>query len=684
MEITSQETILKECRQFYEKLYEIDSSVSPDHLDTFHENCTIPQLNGSDSEICEKRISLSELHQTLKSFQKNKAPGIDGLTAELYLKFWDHLGPLLLDVYNEAFERGILPENMRLGLITLLEKKAKDRIKIENWRPITLLGVDYKLLSKCLGERLKKVLPNLIHPDQNGFIPGGSVFFSTHTIRDLLFYCEKEKLDLFMFCIDYTKAFDFLEFGYIHKVFKIFNFKDNFCKWLKIFFNGRHSCISNNGNLSDKFQIQRSTPQGDPISPLIFILALEILFIAIRSDTNIRGVRVEGHEIKLTSFADDATYFIKDETSARKLLSKIDSFSKISGLQINRSKSECLLLQFETIASNYNEKCLGIPVVETVKVLGHHFGHNKLICNYHNFYSKLIKIEKITQIWNQRNLTLFGKNILISALINSQILFNSQIETPPLEFLKMTEKLKKSFLWGGGIPKIAHHSIIGSISDGGINYKDTHSQINSLNLKFIINLNNCKSNRAILPKFWILNFFRKTSNIKEVDKLYFDNQIEQNLDIITKCYFKLPRKNKWKGHPFYFESLNTIQKVNTELPGNFYDLISTPIWYNKFLNTRFDCDLVKKGFIFIKDIVTKGEVLNSESIKNLNISNKFKKKILKICEKLPLNSKNILFENRNLTSIPFPQTTLKIGQINKYLKDLSSKTFYNLLIKNKI
>ena len=117
---------------------------------------------------------------------------------------------------------------MRLGLITLLEKKAKDRIKIENWRPITLLGVDYKLLSKCLGERLKKVLPNLIHPDQNGFIPGGSVFFSTHTIRDLLFYCEKEKLDLFMFCIDYTKAFDFLEFGYIHKVFKIFNFKKTF------------------------------------------------------------------------------------------------------------------------------------------------------------------------------------------------------------------------------------------------------------------------------------------------------------------------------------------------------------------------------------------------------------------------------------------------------------------------
>ena len=122
-------------------------------------------------------MSLKELHETLISYSKNKSPGIDGLTAELYLSFWDLVGPLLLDVYNEAFQEGILPENMRVGLITLLEKKDKNRLLIENWRPITLLGVDYRLLSKCLGGRLKRVLPKLIHPDQNGFVPGGSIFF---------------------------------------------------------------------------------------------------------------------------------------------------------------------------------------------------------------------------------------------------------------------------------------------------------------------------------------------------------------------------------------------------------------------------------------------------------------------------------------------------------------------------
>ena len=167
---------------------------------------------------------------------------------------------------------------------------------------MTLLGVDYKLLTKCLGERLKKVLPKLIHPDQNGFVPGGSIFFSTHTIRDLLFYCEKEKLELYMFCIDYTNAFDFLEFEYIHKLFEKYNFKENFCKWIKIFFNGGKSCIANNGFLSEKFDIKRSCRQGDPISPLVFILGLEILFIAIMSDKNIMIKCFPNHYQKLNNF----------------------------------------------------------------------------------------------------------------------------------------------------------------------------------------------------------------------------------------------------------------------------------------------------------------------------------------------------------------------------------------------
>lgn len=95
-----------------------------------------------------------------------------------------------------------------------------------------------------------------------------------------------------MLALDYTKAFDSLEFSFIHETFKIFNFGEKFRKGIKVLFSGGKSSIANNGFLSESFDIERSTRQGDPISPLIFILTLEILFIIIRADPNIKGVQI--------------------------------------------------------------------------------------------------------------------------------------------------------------------------------------------------------------------------------------------------------------------------------------------------------------------------------------------------------------------------------------------------------
>ena len=452
---------MEECRQFYMKLYSRNKAVELSNCPDFLENEAIPILCNDKKELCDQIITEQELHVTLKQFKKNKSPGLDGLTAEFYIEFWDFLKLKLVEVYNESFEKGALPDSLGTGVIVLLEKKGKDRLDISNWRPITLLGIDYKLLTKTLGERLKKVLPDLIHPDQNGFIPGGNIFYSAHTIRDILFYCKKEKLDLILLALDYTKAFDSLEFAFVHETFKKFNFGNYFRKWIKVIFSGGKSCISNNGFLSEAFSIERSTRQGDPISPLIFILALEILFIHIRENCNIKGIKIIKNEVKITSYADDATYFLKNELSMENLLATIDKFSKVSGLEVNKTKSECMILDFEMNLISHESTILGIPLVDNLKILGHHFGKNKMVCDYHNFYSKLNKYDKIVNSWKQRSLTIIGKNLLINALLNSLFSFNAQIEHPPVEFLKEIESKNKKFLWDGGVSKIAHHSIIG-------------------------------------------------------------------------------------------------------------------------------------------------------------------------------------------------------------------------------
>ena len=115
----------------------------------------------------------------------------------------------------------------------------------------------------------------------------------------------------------------------------------------------------------------------------------------------------------------------------------------------------------------------------------------------------------------------------------------------------MVESIKKRFLWSGGVPKIAHNSLISTLEEGGINYKDVQTQVSSINIKFMTGLKNCVSNRKWIPLHWIKTFFRKISNIRAIDIKYFNNFIQGTLDIIGSCSFKLPRRSKWESfHQF--------------------------------------------------------------------------------------------------------------------------------------
>ena len=407
---------------------------------------------------------------------------------------------------------------------------------------------------------------------------------------------------MILLALDYTKAFDSVNFQFIYATFELFNFGEKFKNWIKIIYNGGESCITNNGHISEKFKIERSTRQDDPISPLVFILGLEILFITLRSDENIKGITIENNELKLTAYADDASYFMKDKMSAKNLLDTIKRFSKTSGLEVNRSKSECLLLTFETNLNEYRESFLGIPIVENVKILGHYYGKSKLVCNFQNFYSKLEKMSKIFNIWKQRNLTLFGKNLLINSLSTSLFLFNAQIDIPPVDFLTLVDKQHKQFLWGGGTPKIAHRTIIADYKQGGIKYKDLNNFINSINVKFLQNLeHDSRCGRFALPNMWIKQLFNIASITHEPN--YIQNYFSKQINILD-CKVKVPRKGKWNGHPFYYEVLKTYEKISENICKSVENIVSIPIWFNSHLKTKFDDDISQAGLKVFKGSIS--------------------------------------------------------------------------------
>ena len=200
--------IMNEFKIFYEDLYN-GGACKTDHLSTdlFLQKINTKKLTNEQRDALDKELTISECFSILKTFQKNKTPGNDGLTVEFYLEFWPILAKPLVNCLNFAHYYGELSNSQKQALITLLEKKDKDRRFIKNWRPISLINVDVKIASKVIAKRLEPLLPDLIHHNQNAFIRGRSIFDAVRTIDDVLEYAKITNKSGILVTIDFEKAF---------------------------------------------------------------------------------------------------------------------------------------------------------------------------------------------------------------------------------------------------------------------------------------------------------------------------------------------------------------------------------------------------------------------------------------------------------------------------------------------
>ena len=127
-------------------------------------------LNDDDRLACEGHITEEECLKALKDFKNRKTPGTDGFPAEFFRFFWPEIRKEMTESFYYAFETGKLSISQRRGIISLIPKKSKDKTLLENLRPISLLNVDYKILTKAIAKRLEKVLPKIINPDQSDYV----------------------------------------------------------------------------------------------------------------------------------------------------------------------------------------------------------------------------------------------------------------------------------------------------------------------------------------------------------------------------------------------------------------------------------------------------------------------------------------------------------------------------------
>ena len=227
------------------------------------------------------------------------------------------------------FQYGELSTSQRQAVITLIEKKGWYKRLVKSWRPISLINVDTKIASKSLAIRIKEFLPQLVDCDQTAYVEGRNIGESIRLIDNLLEYADKENLDGLIFAADIEKVFDSIECNFLLATLTKYGFGSNFIQWIKTLFSNCESCVMNNGLSTGYFKLSRGTKQGDSLSPYLFILVLEILFIPVRNDLSVQGFKIGNIEIKLTAFADDTTFFVRNKESINRLLNtmrKLENF----------------------------------------------------------------------------------------------------------------------------------------------------------------------------------------------------------------------------------------------------------------------------------------------------------------------------------------------------------------------
>ncbi len=593
--ITDPEKILHAEKQFYENLYKdnIDTQSDEYKLATsyFTSEHEKPVLDEVDKLFCDTDISENEVLKSLKLLKNGRTPGSDGFPPDFYKFFWYDIKDLVFESLTYALDNGKLSIEQRRGILTLIPKKNKIRILLKNWRPISLLNTDYKILAKLFAERLKKVLPRIISQDQTGYLKGRYIGQNIRLIDDVLFFTDKEIKPGIMMAIDFEKAFDSLNWKFLDNVLQYYNFGNKFRSYIGVIYNDITSGVTNNGHVSEFFKLERGVRQGCPLSAYLFILAVEILAHKVRKHKHVKGIKVGERYIKISQLADDTTIFLEDVSSIEHVLTIFHTFSRCAGLKINIDKTNAMYIG-SLRTSDYFPHGLSW-IKDSLSTLGVVFTPNPEDSYKFNFHSRITKMKNLLKIWKQRKLSFKGKVTVLNTLAISPLVYISSVIDTPQKAINEVEKIILDFFWDGKKPKVAKCVLFQKIENGGLKLCDFSTKVKALKASWIKRLA-CGSNDTwkLLPQ-------------------HFYNIDDLNL------FFKI------KGSPycqeniplFYQDIHNIWMSMYAEEPASMTELQNEVLWWNKYITQSgvpicWD-EWINKGIYYIRDLLDEqGQFLN--------------------------------------------------------------------------
>ena len=440
------------------KLYTESNSFSEREADAFFTNLQLPRLNESHKNLLDAPITQEDVMCAIKELKLNKRPGPDGFTARYYRTFSNQLSPMMVVAFNDLLSQKSFRQESLTATICMIPKPHSDSTLCDNYRPISMLNTDVKLLGKILANRLNKTIGSLIHRDQVGFMPSRQAGDNIRRASLLACIAKKRKIPACFLSLDVRQAFDSVSWAYMEFALKKWGFGPNFISWVLQLYRNPKAYVKYAGYKSEMFDIQRGTRQGCPLSPLLFALLIEPLAQKIRLDPKVLGIELGGVKHKLCLYADDILLFLSSpQVSGPNLLPTLHQFASISGLAINPKK--CLALNISLSHTELSAAKVGLPFewpVKSIPYLGVHLTadvSNLYSCNYPALLKQLTNLMKS---WTQLPLSWFGRVSAIKMTILPKLLYLFRVLPIPVpaHFLRIVQRRVSSFVWGPSKPRI--------------------------------------------------------------------------------------------------------------------------------------------------------------------------------------------------------------------------------------
>ncbi|CAN0905660.1 LINE-1 retrotransposable element ORF2 protein [Linum grandiflorum] len=412
----------------------------------------------------------------------DKSPGPDGFTAGFYKQFWEVVGGDVTDAILSFFEGNKLPHFVNSISLALIPKRP-NAVDAKDYRPISCCNVIYKAISKVLANRLRYVLPELIDASQSAFIQGRLIGDNILLAHEMLrTYSRPNVTPRCAIKVDLMKAFDSIEWPFLLDVLAAMRFPPIFVGWIRECLVSAKMSVCLNGTLCGYFSARKGLRQGDPISPYLFVICMEVLscLFAASARAKIYSMhpQCQGTQLTHLGFADDLIVFTKATTSGvASVVSILNEFKQLSGLHFNPEKSEIYVAGLPENTAKQLACESGFALGQLpFRYLGVPLTAGKLkAADCKVLFDKITS--RITD-WRSKILSYAGKIQLISSVVGGILQYWMSVFLLPKALLKDIEHLCNRFLWGkleGGRCKVDWKLLARPKAEGGVGLKDFYS-----------------------------------------------------------------------------------------------------------------------------------------------------------------------------------------------------------------